>query len=184
MQAVIKGRTALSQGPPGRGQVGTVPRRVRFDHPTTWNSKVLVTVLIGLAVSLVAAWVILALVLVVARPKGQGAGGVVTFFPNVVRLLRDLHADHSVPRSVRTRVWIAILYNIQPFTLIPDFIPVIGFADNLVVTAWALRSAVRKAGGPAVASHWRGTPDQLAMLFRIARLGPPPQLQDRTTAGG
>ncbi len=57
--------------------------------------------------------------------------------------------------------------------------PGIGLADNLVVTAWALRSAVRKAGPAAVVYHWRGTSGQLALLFRVARLGPVPQAGHR-----
>ncbi len=134
----------------------------------------LVRLLVGLAISVLAAWLLLAVLLLLARPSNHSARSVAGFFPNVIRLLRDLHSDQEVPRSVRTRLWIAVLYNIQPFTLIPDFIPVIGLADNLVVTAWALRSAVHKAGGQAVARHWRGTPDQLDLLFCVARLGPPP----------
>jgi uncharacterized membrane protein YkvA (DUF1232 family) len=84
-----------------------------------------------------------------------------------------VHSDPEIPRSVRTRIWIAIAYNIQPINLIPDFIPVIGFADNIVVTAWALRSAVRKAGTDVVARHWPGTEEQFALLLQVARLAPP-----------
>ncbi len=134
----------------------------------------LLRILIGLAISGLVAWLVLVALLLVARPSGQSARSVAGFFPNVIRLLRDLHSDQAVPRSVRVRVWIAVLYNLQPFTIIPDFIPVIGLADNVVVTAWALRSAVHRAGGQAVARHWRGTPDQLDLLFRVARLGPLP----------
>lgn len=131
-------------------------------------------ILVGLASALVAAWLLLTVALLVARPRGQGFGSVITFLPGVIRLLRGLHADPSVPRSVRIRVWIAIVYNIQPINIIPDFVPVIGLMDNVVVTAWALRSAVSKAGSQAVVDHWRGTPDQLELLFRVARLGPVP----------
>jgi uncharacterized membrane protein YkvA (DUF1232 family) len=131
---------------------------------------VLVSILIGLASALAAAWLALTVVLMLARPRGLSAGGVTVFIPNVLRLLRGLYRDPEVPRAVRIRVWIAIAYNIQPFNIIPDFVPVIGFADNVVVTAWALRSAVRKAGPDAVVRHWPGTPDQFALLVRVARL--------------
>jgi uncharacterized membrane protein YkvA (DUF1232 family) len=138
------------------------------------------SILIGLASALAAAWILMTVVLLLVKPEGQSARSVAGFFPNVVRLLRGLYQDPGVPRPVRIRVWIAIVYNIQPINLIPDFVPVIGFADNVVVTAWALRSAVRRAGADAVARNWNGGSDQLALLFRVARLGPPPGFPDRT----
>ena len=134
----------------------------------------LFSILLGLASALVVAWLVLAVVLVLSRPKGLSWRGVTVFFPNVLRLLRGIYQDPDVPRTVRVRVWIAIAYNIQPINLIPDFIPVVGFADNIVVTAWALRSAVHKAGADAVSRHWPGTNDQFELLVRVARLGPSP----------
>jgi uncharacterized membrane protein YkvA (DUF1232 family) len=134
---------------------------------------VIFSILIGLGSALAAACLAPILVLIVARPKGLNARTATAIVPNVLRLLRGLYRDPDVPRSVRVRVWIAIAYNIQPFNLIPDFVPVIGFADNVVVTAWALRSAVRKAGTDAVARHWPGTSDQFEVLVRVTRLGKP-----------
>jgi uncharacterized membrane protein YkvA (DUF1232 family) len=134
----------------------------------------ILSILIGVGSALLAACLALTVVLVTARPKGLSARAATAIVANVVRLLRGLYRDSDVPRSVRVRVWIAIAYNIQPFNLIPDFVPVIGFADNIVVTAWALRSAVRKAGPDALARHWPGTADQLALLVRVARLENPP----------
>jgi uncharacterized membrane protein YkvA (DUF1232 family) len=135
---------------------------------------VLLSILIGLASALAAAWIALTAVLILARPKGLEWRSLTVFIPNVLRLLRRLYRDPEVPRTVRVRVWIAIAYNIQPFNLIPDFVPVIGFADNVVVTAWALRSAVRQAGMDAVSRHWPGPADQFALLIRVVRLRPPP----------
>jgi uncharacterized membrane protein YkvA (DUF1232 family) len=131
-------------------------------------------ILIGVVSAFVTAWLLLTASLLLARPRGLGARAVVTFLPGVIRLLRALYADRSVPRSVRIRVWIAIVYNIQPINIIPDFVPVIGLLDNVIVTAWALRSAVRKAGPQAVVDNWRGSDEQLELLFRVARLGPFP----------
>jgi uncharacterized membrane protein YkvA (DUF1232 family) len=135
---------------------------------------VLVSILIGLASALAAAWLVLTVVLILARPRGLSARAVAVFIPNVLRLLRGLYRDPQVPRTVRIRVWVAIAYNIQPLNLIPDFVPVIGFADNVLITAWALRSAVHKAGADAVARHWPGTAEQFALLVRVARLGSTP----------
>ena len=42
----------------------------------------------------------------------------------------------------------------------------IGFADNVVVLAWALHSTVRIAGPDTVGRHWKGSPASLAALYR------------------
>ncbi len=135
----------------------------------------LVTVLIGLAVALVAAWLAFAVLILVARPKGTPLRVMVGLVPDTLRLVRRLAADPSVPRGVRLRLGIALAYNLQPFNLIPDFVPVIGFADNVVVIMWALRSAIRAAGTECVLEHWPGSVDELELLFRVARLGPLPE---------
>jgi uncharacterized membrane protein YkvA (DUF1232 family) len=99
--------------------------------------------------------------------------------PDIVRLLRRLAADPTTARGVRWRLVVAIIYNVQPINLIPDFIPVIGLVDNMVVICWALRSAIRSAGSAAVERHWPGTPEELALLYRVARLAPEPAAVDR-----
>jgi uncharacterized membrane protein YkvA (DUF1232 family) len=63
-----------------------------------------------------------------------------------------------------------VLYNIQPIDLIPDAIPVIGFADNVAVLAWALRGTLDIAGPNAVGRHWKGSPESLVTLYRAHRL--------------
>jgi uncharacterized membrane protein YkvA (DUF1232 family) len=66
-----------------------------------------------------------------------------------------------------------LIYNVQPINLIPDFIPVIGFADNVVVIIWALRGTVRRAGVAAVERHWQGSEFGLTIVYRAVRLQPP-----------
>jgi len=87
--------------------------------------------------------------------------------PDVVRLLRRLASDPAVPRW---RLVLLLAYLALPFDLIPDFIPVLGYADDVIVVAWALRSVVRKAGPEALERNWPGTPDGLAVVRRVARL--------------
>jgi uncharacterized membrane protein YkvA (DUF1232 family) len=54
---------------------------------------------------------------------------------------------------------------------VPDFLPVIGYADDVVVVAWTLRAVVRRAGADALERHWPGTPAGLAVVNRLARTG-------------
>jgi uncharacterized membrane protein YkvA (DUF1232 family) len=131
-------------------------------------------VLVGLAVGLVIAWAVLVVALLALRPPGQSLRDLARIVPQTLRLVAALYRDPHVPRSVRWRLRVALIYNVQPINLIPDFIPVIGFADNAVVLVWALRSTIRVAGTDAVEQHWTGTPEALNLIYRAARLQPSP----------
>jgi uncharacterized membrane protein YkvA (DUF1232 family) len=94
--------------------------------------------------------------------------------PDIIRLLRSLAADPTLPRGLRVRLVVLLGYLLLPIDLVPDFIPVIGYADDAVVVALALRAIVRAAGPDALTRHWHGTPAGLAALRRLARLPPGP----------
>jgi len=84
--------------------------------------------------------------------------------------------DSTLPRGVRVRLWLLIGYLALPFDLIPDFIPVIGYADDAIIVVAVLRSVVRRAGADAIRRHWPGTADGLAALWAAAKLpGTPPE---------
>jgi uncharacterized membrane protein YkvA (DUF1232 family) len=90
--------------------------------------------------------------------------------PDVVRLLRRLTADPTMPRGVRIRLTLLLVYLALPIDLVPDFIPVVGYADDAVVVAIALRSVARKAGVEAIDRHWPGTPEGLQAVKQLAGL--------------
>ena len=90
--------------------------------------------------------------------------------PDLVRLLKRLAADPEMPRGVRIRLGLLIGYLALPIDLIPDFIPVLGYADDAVIVAVVLRSVARRAGPDALDKHWPGTPDGLAALRKICGL--------------
>jgi uncharacterized membrane protein YkvA (DUF1232 family) len=131
---------------------------------------VVVSILIGLGLALAAVLVLCGLLLVALRCSGHSLGEAARLFPDTIRLAAALYRDRTMPSAVRWRLRIALIYNLQPINLIPDAIPGIGFADNLVVLAWALRGAVRVAGPDAVARHWKGSPASLAVLYSALRL--------------
>ena len=127
-------------------------------------------ILIDCATALIVASLALMALAYRARTRGQSFGSIVRVLPDSIRLAAALHSDRNLPRPVRWRLRIALIYSLQPINLIPDFGPVIGFADNLFVIAWALRGAVSTAGTPAVESHWKGSPEGLRALYRALRL--------------
>jgi uncharacterized membrane protein YkvA (DUF1232 family) len=124
-------------------------------------------VLIGLALT----YLVLLTALLVARPKGNLLGESVRLLPDFLRLLRAVAADPSMPRGVRVRLWLLLGYLAMPFDLVPDFVPVLGYADDAIVVSLVLRSVVRRAGAPAIRRHWVGTDDGLAAVARLTGLG-------------
>lgn len=93
--------------------------------------------------------------------------------PDLLRLIRRLLADRSVAVGVRVRLALLLVYLASPIDLGPDFIPVIGYADDVVIVALVLRSVISRAGDDAVRRHWPGTPEGLAVILRLAGLGAP-----------
>jgi uncharacterized membrane protein YkvA (DUF1232 family) len=131
---------------------------------------VIASIFIGVGIALLAVWLALGVLVFALRSPGQSVGELVRVFPACLRLAGALYRDSTLPGSVRWRLRIAVIYNIQPVNLIPDVVPVVGFADNVAVLAWALRSAVRIAGRDAVGRHWSGSPESLAVLYRVLRV--------------
>ncbi|MFC0450256.1 YkvA family protein [Rhodococcus jostii] len=127
-------------------------------------------VLIGSAVSLLAVWVVLALVLWRSRPDDTRIGETVRLLPDLLRLLRRLAADPELPMGVRVRLALLLVYLAVPIDVIPDFVPVIGYADDVIVIGLTLRSVIRRAGPQVVARHWPGTAEGLETVRRVTCL--------------
>jgi uncharacterized membrane protein YkvA (DUF1232 family) len=123
---------------------------------------------IALAASLVAVWLLLVLALAARRPSKERIIEALRLLPDVLRLVRRLAADPELPRTLRLRLWLLLAYLALPFDLIPDFLPVVGCADDAVIVAWTLRAVVRRAGAPALERHWPGSPEGLAAVRRLA----------------
>ena len=113
-------------------------------------------------------WAALLLLLWRARPGELTVGEALRLLPDLVRLVRRLAADRSLPRGVRIRLWLLLAYLLSPVDLVPDVVPVLGYADDVVVVALALRSVVRTAGGDALSRAWPGGPAGLAVVQRLA----------------
>ena len=125
-------------------------------------------VMASIALTLAITWVVFLLVLVVVRPKGIDLRGARRLVPDIVRLVRDLARDETVPPGVRRRLGLLLAYLAFPIDLVPDVIPVLGYADDVIIVALALRAVLRRAGPDALDRHWRGTPEGLAVVRRLA----------------
>lgn len=114
---------------------------------------------LGIGVGLVLVWVLLLIVLWRATPERTSLQEALRLLPDVLRLLRRLAGDKTLPRGVRVRLWLLLAYLAMPIDLVPDFIPVLGYADDAIVVALALRSVARRSGPAAVERHWPGSPE-------------------------
>lgn len=127
-------------------------------------------VLIVVAATLLLMWLALIAYVWLAKPNAPSARDAVRLIPDIVRLVRRIAADRSLPRGVRVRLWLLLGYLAFPIDLVPDVIPGLGYVDDVVIVAAVLRSVVRRAGPDAVRRHWPGTLAGLSTLWRLSRL--------------
>lgn len=90
-----------------------------------------------------------------------------TTIPNMAKLLWRLLRDPRVPRRTKLVVGAAVAYLVSPIDLIPEFVPVIGFADDLLLMAFAINHMVETAGEDVVLEHWDGSRDLLELVRSI-----------------
>ena len=108
---------------------------------------------------------VLALYLVGRRTEARALAG---FIPDCLVLLRRLLADPRVSRP-RKLVLIALVgYLSFPLDLVPDFIPIAGQLDDVLIAALALRYALRAGGPELLREHWPGPDVSLDAVMRLA----------------
>ena len=128
--------------------------------------------LLGIAAGLVLVYlVVLGLLWGYGRrhPDTVSMSDALRLLPDVLRLIRRLAADRSLPAGVRIRLVLLLIYLASPIDLVPDFIPVVGYADDAIVVVLVLRSVARRAGPDAIERHWPGTPEGAEIIQRLAR---------------
>ena len=108
---------------------------------------------------------VLALVLAGRRHDARALAG---FVPDCVVLFRRLLSGERLPRRSKLLLAALIGYLALPFDLIPDFIPVAGQLDDMIIVALALRSVLRAGGPQLVREHWPGPPASLSALTQLA----------------
>ena len=125
---------------------------------------------LGIAAGLAVMWLVVIVALWRSRPDDIGLRDAVRLLPDLIRLIKRLTADSTLPRGVRIRLGLLLAYLALPIDLIPDFIPVLGYADDAIVVAIVLRSVVRRAGPAALSEHWPGSTAGLAAVRRLSGL--------------
>ena len=103
-------------------------------------------------------------VLAVGGRRAQ-ARAVAGFVPDCLVLGKRLMADRRVPRRHKLALALLVAYLAMPFDLVPDFIPVAGQLDDVIVAALVLRLLARR---DLVTEHWGGPASSLAVVLRMA----------------
>jgi uncharacterized membrane protein YkvA (DUF1232 family) len=106
-----------------------------------------------------------ALVLLGRRSEARALAG---FIPDCLVLLRRLLSDRRVPRRRKLVLLALVGYLSMPFDLVPDFIPVAGQLDDVIVAALALRYVLRAGGPELLREHWPGPEVSLDAVMRVA----------------
>lgn len=113
------------------------------------------------------AWVTFVALLLLAGRREE-ARSLAGFIPDCLLLLARLLADARVSRPRKLLLLGLIGYLALPFDLIPDFIPVAGQLDDVIVAAFILRRFIRSGGEPLLREHWPGPETTLRLLLRLA----------------
>ena len=99
------------------------------------------------------------------RTEARALGG---FIPDCIVCFRRLLADDRVPRWRKWLLVLLLAYLAMPIDLVPDFIPVAGQLDDLILVAIVLRVLVRGGGAALVREHWPGPESSLRVLLNLA----------------
>jgi uncharacterized membrane protein YkvA (DUF1232 family) len=120
-----------------------------------------------LVAGLVGAWLLLLAVLWIARPRDVRLAELLRLVPDVLRLVRDLLRDPIVPRRIRWLLVGLLAWLVSPIDLIPEFIPVLGPLDDVIVAIIVLRYVRRRLGPDEFRRRWPGTAEGYELLSGV-----------------
>ncbi len=123
--------------------------------------------ILPLVASLAAVWFLLIVVLWIFRPRNARLSDAIRLVPDLLRMIRGLIADSGVPFGVRASLVALLAWLLNPIDLIPEFIPVLGPLDDVVVAVLVLRYVRRRLGDDELRRRWPGSPEGFELLNGI-----------------
>lgn len=89
--------------------------------------------------------------------------------PNLARLVLGLARDPNVPAATKVVLVAAAVYLASPVDLLPDFIPFVGYLDDVVLVAVVLDGLLNQLDRALLLKHWPGDPATLEKTAAVAR---------------
>jgi uncharacterized membrane protein YkvA (DUF1232 family) len=130
----------------------------------------LLRVLLGAGAAILLSWLALLVALLVVRPARVPAQRGPAATARCAAAAAAPASDPTLPPGVKARLWLLLAYLAIPIDVVPDFIPILGYADDAIIVTGVLRSVVRRAGLQPLQRHRPGSPDGLTAVVRLCGL--------------
>ena len=122
---------------------------------------------VGVAVGLLLVWAAFVGLLWILKPTDTRLSDLVRVVPDVLRLVRLLIGDRTAPMGARVAVVGLLAWLLNPIDIIPEFIPILGPLDDVVVAVLVLRYVRNRLGEEGFRRRWPGTDDGYSLLARV-----------------
>ena len=88
--------------------------------------------------------------------------------PRLARMIAGLLIDRGVPRATKMVLAAVAVYLASPVDLIPDFIPWVGWMDDVVLAAIVVDGLISYLDRDLLLRYWPGSPESLDACARVA----------------
>lgn len=123
-------------------------------------------VVLGIIAGVILVWATVLVLFWLLRPRGVAIRDIIATVPDLLRMIRALIRDRSVAPDVRIVLVGLLVWIISPIDLIPEFIPVLGPLDDVIVAIVALRYVRRRLGVEVLRARWTGSAARFDLVLR------------------
>ena len=89
--------------------------------------------------------------------------------PRLGRMIFSLIRDDELPRTAKVALGAVVLYLASPIDLLPDFIPLVGYLDDLLLAAIVVDGILNYVDRDLVRKYWPGSLSALDATATVAR---------------
>jgi uncharacterized membrane protein YkvA (DUF1232 family) len=89
--------------------------------------------------------------------------------PRLAGLIASLLGDRDVPRTAKVALAAVAVYLASPVDLLPDFIPFLGYLDDVLLVAVVVDGLLNFVDRSLLLRYWPGDPRTLDSVAAVAR---------------